>query len=75
MTDQELSNYDKLVEFLYIRATELQSNLRLLAQDFKAMGMSDEDVAIELSFAMLHEGYRLRCVIEEMAVKESPNIK
>jgi len=75
MTDQELSNYDKLVEFLYIRATELQSNLRLLAQDFKAMGMSDEDVAIELSFAMLHEGYRLRCVIEEMTAKESPNIK
>jgi hypothetical protein len=52
-------------QILYARAIEVQPQLCLLAQDLKSMGMSDEQVATELSFAMLHEGYRLRHMEQE----------
>jgi hypothetical protein len=55
---------EEYVQLLYARAVEVQPQLGLLVQDFKAMGMTEEQIAIELSFAMLHEGYRIRYLEE-----------
>jgi len=55
---------EEYVQLLYARAVEVQPQLGLLVQDFKAMGITDEQIAIELAFAMLHEGYRMRYLEE-----------
>ncbi len=60
---------EEYTKILYSRAIEIQPQLGLLVQDFKAMGMSEEDIAIELSFAMLHEGYRIRCLEQHLTLK------
>lgn len=59
------------IQRLYARAVEVQDHLHQLAMDFKATGMSDEQVAIELSFSMLHEGYRMKHVEDEMKKEEN----
>jgi len=41
------------------RAREVQPHIHLLVQDFKSMGMSQEEIILEISFALMHEGYRL----------------
>lgn len=49
-------NYFQSVEQ---RAKEVQPHIQLLVQDFKALGMSQEEIILELSIALIHEGYRL----------------
>ena len=55
---------EEYIQLLYARAIEVQPQLGLLVQDFKAMGMSEDQITIELTFAMLHEGYRIRYLEE-----------
>ena len=63
------TDYEQMVNMLYARAEEVQENLHMLAQDLKASGMTDEQVAVELSFSMLHEGYRIRYLEEQFQGK------
>lgn len=46
-------------EMIYARAKEVQPNIKLLVQDFEASGMEQEDILLEISVALIHEGYRL----------------
>lgn len=55
---------EEYIQFLYARAIEVQPQLGQLVQDFKSMSMDEEQIAIELAFAMLHEGYRIRYLEE-----------
>ncbi len=48
---------------LYQRAREIQPHLIELAHEFKSLGMTPEEINIELCFALLHEGYNLRDII------------
>ncbi len=65
---------EEYVQLLYARAVEVQPQLGQLVQDFKAMGMTDEQIAIELAFAMLHEGYRIRYLQETNIISTEKSI-
>ena len=56
---------------LYARAKEVQPNLKMLIQDFKATGMSDEEIELEIAFTLIHDGYRLRDI--ETQIQELQN--
>ena len=60
---------EEYMKALYQRAIEVQPHINALAQDLSAMGMAQEDVVVELTFAMIHEGYRLRCMEEHVVLR------
>lgn len=43
-----------------IRAKELEPTLRILAQDLRELGKSEEEISLELCFSLIHEGWRIR---------------
>jgi uridine phosphorylase len=45
---------------LYARAKEVQSNLKTLVQEWEDMGMTREEIEVELAFTLIHDGYRLK---------------
>ena len=51
---------EEYFNLLYARAKEVQPNISKLVQDFKASGMTQEEILLEISVALIHEGYRLR---------------
>ena len=53
-------NYEKSCEYMMARARELEPELRLIAQDLRAIGNTEEEIALEICFSLLHEGWRIR---------------
>jgi len=53
----ENQNYHEL---LYQRAKEVQPHIKKIVSNCEKDGLTPDDTLIEVSFALIHEGYRLR---------------
>lgn len=62
-------NNNELHTFLYERVKEIQPHLIVLVQNYKDTGMNEEEINTELCFALLHEGYKIRCLEEGIEMK------
>ena len=45
---------------LYERAKEVQPHIQKLVRNFEKDGLKPDEILLEVSFALIHEGYRLR---------------
>ncbi len=61
---------EEYFNLLYARAKEVQPNILKLVQDFKASGMTQEEILLEISVALIHEGYRLRDFKDGITIEE-----
>lgn len=52
----ETQNYHEL---LYQRAKEVQPQIESLVKAFEVEGLSQEEILLEISVALINEGYRL----------------
>jgi uncharacterized protein (UPF0335 family) len=55
-----LEKYEEDCERMYNRAIEVQDHIKLMFQDLKAMGYTEKEIGIEITFSLIHEGYRIR---------------
>ena len=62
-------NHNDLHLFLYERVKEIQPHLLMLVQNYKEMGMNEIEINKEICFALIHEGYKLRCLEEGFKIK------
>ena len=62
-------NNDTLHLLLYERAKEIQPHLTHLSNTFKETGMTPEEINIELCFALIHEGYKMRDLLGGIEIK------
>lgn len=62
-------NTEELHFFLYKRVKEIQPHLLLLVKNYKEMGMNSDEINTEICFAIMHEGYRIRDLINGIEIK------
>jgi hypothetical protein len=55
--------YDDACKYMEIRVKELQPDFMKIAQDLRAIGVSDEQIHYEMCFSLMHEGFRIRDMI------------
>lgn len=48
-----------LYKLFYNRAKEVQPQIQSLVKNLQEEGLSPEDIIVEVSFALINEGYRL----------------
>ncbi len=53
-------NPEEYIHLIHQRAVEVQPHLYALVQDYKAMDMTPQQIQLELSIALINEGFRLR---------------
>ena len=54
---------------LYQRVKEIQPHLIELTRGYIENGMTPEEINTEICFAIMNEGYRLRCLEQEIILK------
>lgn len=47
-------------KLIYTRAQEIQPQILVLIENLKEEGLTKDDIMIEVSFALINEGYRLK---------------
>jgi hypothetical protein len=67
-------NNNELYHFLYERVREILPHLNQLSIGYKKDGMTDEEIDTEICFAIMHEGYKIRCLEEGMIEDQSLSI-
>ena len=55
-----MENQNDHHELLYQRAKEVQPHIKKIASNCEKDGLSPDEILVEVSFALIHEGYKLR---------------
>jgi len=55
-----MENNDDIYNLLYGRAKEVQPHIQKLVRNFEKDGLKPEEILVEISFSLIHEGYKLR---------------